>query len=163
MKIFQYVVLLPANDIVSFNVYFLLIQNYWEKIILKKGFQRFWKNQLDRQTGGSLQKESTVVSGAVQSSLPVRGLTRLVSLLRHIWPMLCRFSNSSGRSIWVALPLQNLPPTELFLETCLFLFMAFSNKMENSLFPSSLQQFLIYLKTYYIYSPNNLNFFSHSL
>lgn len=56
MKIFQYVVLLPANDIVSFNVYFLLIQNYWEKIILKKGFQRFWKNQLDRQTGGSLQK-----------------------------------------------------------------------------------------------------------
>lgn len=41
MKIFQYVVLLPANDIVSFNVYFLLIQNYWEKNILKKGFQRF--------------------------------------------------------------------------------------------------------------------------
>jgi len=46
--------------------------------------------------------------------------------------------------------LENLPAIEGFLETCLFLFMVFSNEMENSLFPSSLQQFLIYLKPYYM-------------
>lgn len=165
MKIFQYVVLLPAEDIVSVNVYFLLTQNYWEKNYLKKNwdYNNFERINLTDRLGIPYRKESTLVRCPVQSSLPMIGLTILVSLLRYIWPMWCRFNSSSGQSILVALPLENSPTTERFLETYLFLFMVFSNEVENSLFPSSLQQFLIYLKTYYIYSPNNPNFFSHSL
>lgn len=162
-KDFQYVVILPANGIVSFNIYFLFRitgkKNDWNK---NWGYNDFERISLRDRLGIPCRKEF-LGKWSVQPSLPSEGISCSCCTLEARLTNTMQIQQSSGQSILLALPVENFPTVEDFLETCLFLFMVFPNEMENSSFPSSLQQFLIYSKTYYIYSPNNPNFFSHSL
>lgn len=97
--------------------------------------------------------------------LPGAGIGCAPFPLEERTPPQCTSNHPSGQSVLMPLPFEISPTDECILEIYLFLCSFFffflfllmlRNEIEDSLFPSALQQFLVYLTTYCIYSPVTL-------